>query len=59
MIILSILHMISRIRDQGSILHRLNLDKQKVCIMAKHLLLEYAFLFIIADGGFQVLEFMR
>ena len=53
MIILSILHI------ERPILYRLNLDKLKVSIMAKHLLLEYAFLFIIADGGFQVLEFMR
>ena len=54
MIILSILHIYRQ-----SILYRLDLDKPKVWIMAKHLLLEYAFLFIIADGGFQVLEFMR
>ena len=56
MIILSILHIITLERP---ILYRLNLDKLKVSIMAKHLLLEYAFLFIIADGVFQVLEFMR
>ena len=59
MIILSIYHTLSRIKYQRLILYRLHLDKLKLCMMAKYLLLEYAVLFIIADRGFQVLEFMR